>query len=146
MTRGKIKAAVATLYALSVICFFAPVVWVIWDKFPLWRSQGGGGLAVGSGVFIIVVIVFVTFKKYITAFAAEKLGTISAGLTLMCLWFGLALVCSAVASLATMLNDMATVFLWAGIGAIGGVALQFWARRLKKRIKEDSADEEADAD
>jgi hypothetical protein len=81
-----------------------------------------------------------TFKKYITAIAAEKLGTISAGIALVFLWFGLAIALYAVASLATMLNDLSTVFLWAGIGATGGVALQFWAKCLKKRIKEDDTD------
>ena len=140
MTARKIKAVVAALYTLAVICFFAPVVWAIWDKFPLWRSQGGGGLAIGSGVVIVCVVVYMTFKRYITAFASEKLGTISAGIALVFLWFGLAIALYAVASLATMLNDLSTVFLWAGIGATGGVALQFWARCLKKRIKEDDTD------
>jgi hypothetical protein len=140
MTVRRIKAAIAVLYTLSVICFFAPVVWAIWDKFPLWRSQGGGGLAIGSGVVIVCVVVYMTFKKYITAIAAEKLGTLSAGVALVLLWFGLAIALYAVASLATMLNDLSTVFLWAGIGATAGVALQFWAKCLKKRIKEDDAD------
>lgn len=140
MTARRIKAAIAALYTLSVICFFAPVVWAIWDKFPLWRSQGGGGLAIGSGVVIVGVVIYMTFKRYITAFAAEKLGTISAGIALVFLWFGLAIALYAVASLATMLNDLSTVFLWAGIGATAGVALQCWARFLKKRIKEDDAD------
>lgn len=140
MSARRIKAAITALYALSVICFFAPVVWAIWDKYTLWRSQGGGGLAIGSGVVIVFVVAYMTFKKYITAFAAEKLGTISAGIALVFLWFGLAIALYAVASLATMLNDLSTVFLWAGIGATAGVALQFWARCLKKRIKEDDAD------
>lgn len=140
MTARRIKAAITALYALSVICFFAPVVWAIWDKFPLWKSQGGGGLAIGSGVAIVCVVIFMTFKKYITAFAAEKLGTISAGIALVFLWFSLAIALYAVASLATMLNDLSTVFLWAGIGATVGVALQFWARCLKKRVKEDDID------
>lgn len=137
MTTRRIKAAIAALYSLSVICFFAPVVWAIWDKFPLWRSQGGGGLAIGSGVVIIGVVLYMTFKRYITAFVAEKLGTLSAGIALVFLWYGIAIALYAVASLATMLNDLSTVFLWAGIGATAGVALQFWARCLKNRIKED---------
>jgi hypothetical protein len=140
MTAKRIKAAIAALYTLSVICFFAPVVWAIYDKFPLWRSQGGGGLAIGSGVVIVCVVVYMTFKKYITAIAAEKLGTISAGVALVCLWFGLSIALYALASLATMLNDLSTVFLWAGIGATAGVSLQFWAKCLKKRIKEDETD------
>lgn len=137
MTTRRIKAAITALYTLSVICFFAPVVWAIWDKFPLWRSQGGGGLAIGSGVVIIGVVLYMTFKRYITAFVAEKLGTLSAGIALVFLWYGIAIAMYAVASLATMLNDLSTVFLWAGIGATAGVALQFWARCLKNRIKED---------
>jgi hypothetical protein len=140
MNARRIKAAVTALYTLSVICFFAPVVWAIYDKFPLWRAQGGGGLAIGSGVVIVCVVIFMTFKKYITAFAAEKLGTISAGIALVFLWFGLAIALYAVASLATMLNDLSTVFLWAGIGSTAGVALQCWARSLQKRIKEDDTD------
>ena len=140
MTAMRIKAAIAALYTLSVICFFAPVVWAIWDKFPLWRSQGGGGLAIGSGVVIVCVVIYMTFKRYITAFAAEKLGTISAAIALVFLWFGISIALYAVAKLATMLNDLSTVFLWAGIGATAGVALQCWARFLKKRIKEDNAD------
>jgi hypothetical protein len=140
MTTRRIKAAIAVLYSLSVICFFAPVVWAIWDKFPLWRSQGGGGLAIGSGVVIIGVVLYMTFKRYITAFVAEKLGTLSAGIALVFLWYGIAIALYAVASLATMLNDLSTVFLWAGIGATAGVALQFWARCLKNRIKEDDTD------
>lgn len=139
MTARRIKAAIAALYTLSVVCFFAPVVWAICDKFPLWRSQGGGGLSIGSGAVIVCVVVFMTFKKYITAFAAEKLGTISAGVALVFLWFGLSIALYAVARLATMLNDLSTVFLWAGIGATAGVALQCWARSLKKRIKENDA-------
>lgn len=140
MTTRRIKAAIAVLYSLSVICFFAPVVWAIWDKFPLWRSQGGGGLAIGSGVVIVGVVLYMTFKRYITAFVAEKLGTLSAGIALVFLWYGIAIALYAVASLATMLNDLSTVFLWAGIGATAGVALQFWARCLKNRIKEDDTD------
>jgi hypothetical protein len=139
MTVRRTKAAITALYTLSVICFFAPVVWAIYDKFPLWRSQGGGILAIGSGALIIFVIIYMTFKKYITAFAAEKLGTISAGIALVFLWFGLSIALYAVASLATMLNDLSTVFMWAGIGATAGVAQQCWARYLKKRIKENDA-------
>jgi hypothetical protein len=140
MNARRIKAAIAALYTLSVICFFAPVVWAIWDKFPLWRAQGGGGLAIGSGVVIVCAIVYMTFKNYITEFAREMFGTISAGISLIFLWFGLSIVMYAFASLATMLNDLSTVFLWAGIGATAGVALQCWARSLQKRIKEDDTD------
>ena len=141
---AKTKACVVALYILSVFCFFAPVAWIVAEKFPLWRTQGGGGLAIGSGVIIVGVVVFMTFKRYITAFVSEKLGTLGAGVTLIFIWFSLAFALSFIASLATMLNDLATVFLWAGFGAVGGVALQVWARRLSKKIKEASTDGNSD--
>lgn len=132
MSNRRIKTAAALLYILSVICFFAPVAWSVAEKFPIWRTQRGGGFAIGGGAVIVGIVAYMTFKRYITAFTAEYLGTMSAGVALVFIWFGLSLSLYALSCLTTMLNDLSTVFLWAGIGAVGGVACQFWAKCLKK--------------
>ena len=105
---------------------------IISYKFPLWRTQGGGGGAVGAGAILLMVILFFTFRKYITAWAAEKLGTLSAGVSLVFTWSGLAVVCMVLAAITTILQDLATVFLFAAVGAALGVGLLHLAKRLNE--------------
>ena len=111
---------------LSMISF---PVWAVSIKYPLWREQGHGGIAIGSGTIIITVIVFVCFKKYISAFAAEKLGLIiSSGVSLVLLWSGLALSCAILAKATTVLDDLTTVFVWSAVGTLLGVVMQIIAK------------------
>lgn len=132
MTKNKRKALVWSLRVLAVASMIGIPFSIIAYKFPLWRTQGGGGGAVGAGAILLMVILFFTFRKYITAWAAEKLGTLSAGVSLVFTWSGLAVVCMVLAAITTILQDLATVFLFAAVGAALGVGLLHLAKRLNE--------------
>ncbi len=138
----KRKALIWLLRALAVVSMIGIPLSVVAYKFPLWRSQGGGAGAVGAGTIILLVIIFATFRKYVTAWAAEKLGALSAGVSLILLWSGLAVVCLILTSITTILEDLATVFIFAAIGAAVGVGLFAAAKRLSG--KEDDTDGKAE--
>lgn len=142
MTKNKRKALVWSLRVLAVASMIGIPLSIIAYKFPLWRSQGGGGGAVGAGAILIMVILFFTFRKYITAWATEKLGTLSAGVSLVFTWSGLAVVCMVLAAITTILQDLATVFLFAAVGAALGVGLLLGAKKLN--AMEDIEEEEDD--
>ena len=142
MTTRKRKALVWSLRVLAVASMIGIPFSIIAYKFPLWRTQGGGGGAVGAGAILLMVILFFTFRKYITAWAAEKLGTLSAGVSLILLWSGLAVVCLILTAITTILEDLATVFIFAAIGAAVGVILLAVAKRLSR--KEDGTDAETE--
>lgn len=141
MTRKR-KAFSVVLRVFSCLSYVVFPAGVVYTKFPLWKEQGGSGVAIGSGAIILLAIAFLTFKKHITAFAAEKLGTMSAGVSLLLLWSTATLVCFLLARLTTILNDLSTVFLWSAIGAAAGLGFHGTAklivRDLKSKIKEDS--------
>ena len=137
----KRKAVAVFLRALAVALFLALPAAVISTKFPLWREQGGSGVAIGSGSLLLIAIVFITFKKYITAFAAEKLGALSAGVSLVFLWSALTLICILLAKIATIIDDLTTVFLWSAIGAAAGLSCQALARLIVREPKQKEADD-----
>ena len=123
------KTVSAILWVASFLSMLSFPIWAVYLKFPLLREQGHGGLAIGSGTIIIMVIVFVCFKKYISAFAVEKLGLIiSAGVSLLLLWSGLALACAILVKAATVLDDLTTVFIWSAVGTLFGVVMQIIAK------------------
>ncbi len=132
----KRKALVWLLRSLAVASTIGVPFSVVAYKFPLWRTQGGGSGAIGAGAIIFLVIIFATFRRYVTAWVAEKLGALSAGVSLVLLWSGSAIVCLILASITTILEDLATVFIFAAVGAAVGVGLFTVATRLTS--KEDS--------
>lgn len=140
----KRKAVAVSLRALAIALFIALPAAVISTKFPLWREQGGSGVAIGSGSLLLIAIVFITFKKYITAFAAEKLGALSAGVSLVLLWSAMTLVCILLAKIATIIDDLTTVFLWSAIGAAAGLSCQAMARRIERDPMKEADDGESD--
>ena len=146
MTTRKRKALVWSLRVLAVASMIGIPFSNIAYKFPLWSTQGGGGGAVGAGAILLMVILFFTFRKYITAWAAEKLGTLSAGVSLVFTWSGLAVVCMVLAAITTILQDLATVFLFAAVGAALGVGLLHLAKRLNEMedIAEGTEHDEAE--
>lgn len=137
----KRKAVAVFLRALAIALFLALPAAVISTKFPLWREQGGSGVAIGSGALLLIAIIFITFKKYITAFAAEKLGALSAGVSLVFLWSAMTLVCILMAEIATIIDDLTTVFLWSAIGAAAGLSCQTIARRIEQPKQQKEADD-----
>ena len=136
----KRKAVAVFLRALAIALFLALPAAVISTKFPLWREQGGSGVAIGSGSLLLIAIVFITFKKYITAFAAEKLGALSAGVSLVFFWSAMTLVCILLAKIATIINDLTTVFMWSAIGAAAGLACLTIARCIEREPKHKEAE------
>ena len=139
MTRR--KAVAISLCALAIALFIALPAAVISTKFPLWREQGGSGVAIGSGSLLLIAIVFITFKKYITAFAAEKLGALSAGVSLVFLWSAMTLICILLSEIETIINDLTTVFLWSAIGAATGLVCLTIARCIERPKQQKEADD-----
>lgn len=121
--KNKRKAIAWALRILAVAATVGFPFAVVYTKFPLWRAQGGRFGAVGTGAIILLIVIFVTFKRYILAWAAEKLGTLSAGVSLVLLWSTAAIICLAIAAITTIVQDLATVFIFAAIGAAIGVGL-----------------------
>lgn len=121
--KNKHKAIAWALRILAVAATVGLPFAVVYTKFPLWRAQGGSFGAVGTGAIILLIVIFVTFKRYILAWAAEKLGTLSAGVSLVLLWSTAAIICLAIAAITTIVQDLATVFIFAAIGAAIGVGL-----------------------
>lgn len=140
------KAVAISLRALAIALFIALPAAVISTKFPLWREQGGSGVAIGSGSLLLIAIIFITFKKYITAFAAEKLGALSAGVSLVFLWSAMTLVCILLAKIATIIDDLTTVFLWSAIGAAAGLLCQTMARRIEREPKQQKEADDGESD
>ena len=131
----KRKAVAVFLRALAIALLLALPAAVISTKFPLWREQGGSGVAIGSGSLLLIAIVFITFKKYITAFAAEKLGALSAGVSLVFFWSAMTIMCILLAEIETIINDLITVFMWSAIGATAGLACLIIARCIEREPK-----------
>lgn len=131
----KRKALAVFLRIISFAMFIAAPAVVISEKFPLWKQQGGSGTAIGSGAVILLAIAFITFRKYITAWVTEKLGTMSAGVSLAFLWSVLAIVCTVLANITTILYDLSTVFTWSAIGAVSGLCFQGFARLAERDPK-----------
>lgn len=121
--KNKHKAIAWALRILAVAATVGLPFAVVYTKFPLWRAQGGRFGAIGAGAIILLIVIFVTFKKYILAWATEKLGTLSAGVSLVLLWSTAAIICLAIAAITTIVQDLATVFIFAAIGAAVGVGL-----------------------
>ena len=140
------KAVAFSLRALAVALFIALPAAVISTKFPLWREQGGSGVAIGSGSLLLIAIVFITFKKYITAFAAEKLGALSAGVSLVFLWGAMTLMCILLAEIETIINDLITVFLWSAIGAAAGLTCLIIARCMEREPKQQKEADDGESD
>lgn len=132
-TRTKLKTASSIITVLSFVAILGFPFWAICQRFPVMKAQGGSSSAIGSGTIIMAVIAFFVFKKYIVAFATEKLGVISAGVALMFLFGAVTGVLYALAKSATLLDNMTTVFLWATIGATVGVLLQILAKFLREK-------------
>lgn len=128
------KTIAFALNVLSFVAMLVPPFVVVSEKFPAWNASGGILTAIGGGGVVMLVIAFFTFKKYILAYATEKLGAISAGVSLLLLWSGFTVVLIVLDKSATLLDDLITVFLWAAIGAAVGVVMQVIARYLCKRV------------
>lgn len=137
----KRKAVAISLRVLAVALFLALPAAVISTKFPLWKDQGGSGVAIGSGSLLLIAIIFITFRKYITAFAAEKLGALSAGVSLVFLWSSMTLMCALLSEIETIINDLTTVFLWSAIGAAAGLVCLTVARCIEREPKRKEADD-----
>jgi membrane protease YdiL (CAAX protease family) len=131
----KKKALVIAIRVAAVLAMIGIPFSVISYKFPMWKAQGEGKGAFGVGAVVLVVILFVTFRKYIIAWATEKLGALSAGVSLVFIWASLAIVCMVLAKIGNVLEDLATVFLFASVGAAVGFGLLTIAKRLN--LKED---------
>lgn len=121
MTKRKVVAWV--LRILAVAATVGLPFAVVYTKFPLWRTQVGRFGAVGTGAIILLIVIFFTFKRYIMAWAAENLGALSAGVSLVLLWSTAAIICLAIAAITTIVQDLATVFIFAAVGAAIGVGL-----------------------
>ena len=134
--RAKSKTTATVLNILSFVVMLGLPFMVIAEKFPIWNAAGGILSARGGGSIVMLVIAFFTFKKYILAFAAEKLGAISAGVSLLLLWVTLSVVCVALGKSATLLNDLTTIFVWSAVGSAVGVVMQIAARLIKERNNE----------
>jgi hypothetical protein len=134
------KAVAVALNILSFVVMLGLPLWIVTEKFPVQKSEGGILAALGFGGIVMGVIVFFTFKKYIVAYATDKLGAISAGVTLTFIWAALTAVCVALAKSATLLDNLTSVFLWSTIGAAAGVVLQTVAKILKERAKDGETD------
>jgi hypothetical protein len=134
------KAVAVALNILSFVVMLGLPLWIVTEKFPVQKSEGGILAALGFGGIVMGVIVFFTFKKYIVAYATDKLGEISAGVTLTFIWAALTAVCVALAKSATLLDNLTSVFLWSTIGAAAGVVLQTVAKILKERAKDGETD------
>ena len=134
--RAKSKTTATVLTILSFMVMLGLPFLVITEKFPIWKAAGGIFSALGGGSIVMLVIAFFTFKKYILAYAAEKLGAISAGVSLLLLWVTLSVVCVALGKSATLLSDLTTIFVWSAAGSAIGVVMQIVAKLMKERNNE----------
>lgn len=135
-SRTRNKSIALLLNILSFVIMLGIPFMIIIEKFPSWKRAGGLLSACGFGAFIMAFIAFLIFKKYVIAWATEKLGVISAGVSLIFVFGGLSAVFIVLSLSATLLNDLTTVFIWSTIGAVIGVILQIIARRLKKKVSD----------
>ena len=137
-SRTRNKSIALLLNVLSFVIMLGIPFLVIIEKFPSWKQAGGIFSACGVGVFVMAFIAFLIFKKYIIAWATEKLGVISAGVSLIFVFGSLSAVFLVLSFSATLLNDLTTIFVCSTIASIIGVVLQIIARHLKKKVSDDA--------
>lgn len=141
MTRRSVSKAVAAgLNVLSFVVMLGLPLWIVTEKFPVQKSEGGILAALGFGGVVMGVIVFFTFKNYIVAYATEKLGAISAGVKNMFVLSAFTAVCVALEKSATLLGSLTSVFFWSALGSALGVLLQFIAKIIKEKGKDGEAE------
>lgn len=104
-------------------------IWAICEKFPMWNETHGTEKTVGTGIFLIAIVVLIVFRKTVFDFIRDKLDLKHA--PPLVIWLVLVLIAYALMYLGDVMRDLTNVF-WCGfIGSAIGTVFTYISDRYK---------------
>lgn len=125
---------------LSVIVSCAFPVFAILEKFPIWVEASGMSRSAMVGVILIVIVMFIIFRKAVFDFIKDKIDLKHA--PPITVWITCLIVSYVLVYIGNFMADLAIVF-WMGlIGCVIGNVLTFFANRFAAaEVTEEKKDE-----
>lgn len=125
MSEKKRKTLYWVFKSLGVAIAFALPAWAILERFPLWKVTYGTGRSIGAGSILIIIVMFVIFKKSIFDFFMDRLKLHHA--PPLAVWLVMLIISYVLMYIAKFLYDMTMIF-WMGLIGCGiGTLLTFIA-------------------
>lgn len=137
MTEKKRKVFYWLFKVLSVLVSCAFPIWAILERYPIWIVEHGKSQSIGAGAILIVVVLFVIFRKSVFQFMRDRLRLKHA--PPLVVWVVMLAISYALMFIAKFINDITPIF-WMGlIGCAIGTAITAIAeyRFGKKRLKHE---------
>lgn len=120
---------------LGILVSCALPVWAICEKFPVWTFSYGTSRSMGVGGILILIVLFVVFRKTVFNFIVDKLKLKHA--PPIVIWFVLLIMSYIMVYISNFMRDLTTVF-WMGlIGCAIGTVLTFIAESRFGKEKTD---------
>jgi hypothetical protein len=109
--------------SVLVSCFFP--IGAVFEKFPVWKNNYGSARTFGVGAIIIMVSVFIIFRKAVFNYLSEKLNLKHA--PPIAIWLIMLIVSYILIFINNFMRDLTTV-LWMGVlGCAVGTVLTYIA-------------------
>ena len=125
------------LKIISIIISCGLPIMAICEKFPIWKEIHGASHTVGAGGILILIVLFIIFRKTVFNFMRDRMKLQHA--PPLVIWFVMIILAYVLTYINSFIQDMTTVF-WMGlIGCAIGTLITFIAEN--KCRKKDKADE-----
>lgn len=125
MSEKKTKTIYWVLKILSVVISCAFPIFAICEKFPVWTITHGAGRTVGAGGILILIVVFVIFRKSVFNFMRDRMKLQHA--PPLVIWLAMIIVGYVLMYINKFIQDMTTIF-WMGlIGCAIGTLITYIA-------------------
>ena len=99
--------------------------WAIWERYPLWKVTHGTSSSIGAGGILILIVVFIVFKKSIFNFFRDRLKLQHA--PPLAVWVVMLIMSYVLLFISRFLYDMVNIFWMGFIGCAIGTLLTFIA-------------------
>lgn len=110
-------------------------IWAIYEKYPMWEYSYGTSRSVGAGSIMVLIVVFVVFRKTVFNFLIDKLNLRHA--PPMAIWIVLLITSYVLVYIGNFMRDLSTVF-WMGlIGCTIGTVLTYIAEHRYGKEPDD---------
>lgn len=136
MSEKKSNALYWVLKIISIIISCGLPVLAVCEKFPIWAEVHGASHTIGAGGIIILIVLFVIFRKAVFNFMRDRMKLNYAPPLLI--WLVMIIIAYVLTYINNFIQDMTTVF-WMGlIGSGIGAFLTFIAEnKCRKKEKKD---------
>lgn len=125
MSEKKTKTIYWVLKILSIVISCAFPIFAICEKFPVWTITHGAGRTVGAGGILILIVVFVIFRKSVFNFMRDRMKLQHA--PPLVIWLAMIIVGYVLMFINSFIQDMTTIF-WMGlVGCAIGTLITFIA-------------------